>query len=153
MGRPPKSQEEIDLNRNAGHRTREKLEEGIDLELSLPDPPAWLDEIALAEWKRMSTILYEQGLLTEVDVMLLAGYCMDVSNLSQCIEIIKDKGGLAVYLAGQNSQTTPEIALMRTSKQNIQSFYKAFGLLPVQGKRRKKPKEEKAKDDLLHGRG
>src|SRR5262245_52662786 len=43
--------------------------------LKTPDAPPWLDEVALAEWRRVVPMLEELKVLTELDRSMLADYC------------------------------------------------------------------------------
>ena len=41
----------------------------------MPNPPEWLKNEGLAEWNRISPLLFKQGTLGLVDGVLLAAYC------------------------------------------------------------------------------
>lgn len=45
-----------------------------------PDPPAWLDRVAKATWRKYAPMLERLGLLTEADGESLAAYCAAVSR-------------------------------------------------------------------------
>jgi P27 family predicted phage terminase small subunit len=54
-----------------------------------PRPPKWLDGEGLAEWKRVAPTLYKLGLLTNVDVTMLALYCEAYATYLEHIEFLK----------------------------------------------------------------
>ena len=48
----------------------------------VPDPPDWLSSTwAVGEWNRVAPMLYNAGILTDADLMVLGSYCQLHGNL------------------------------------------------------------------------
>jgi P27 family predicted phage terminase small subunit len=57
------------------------------------DPPAFLvDEIAIAEWRRVASALIAEGVLTLAHQSLLAGYCNAVAKAIRAEQILTREG-------------------------------------------------------------
>ena len=54
---------------------RKDKDAGLKTESSVPVPPVWLSQEAKAEWKRVTSILGELGVLTQLDRAVLTVYC------------------------------------------------------------------------------
>lgn len=52
-------------------------------QLSKPNPPAHLNDDAKAEWRRVVTVLFNAGLMTEMDRAALAAYCQAYGRWAQ----------------------------------------------------------------------
>ena len=46
-----------------------------------PRCPAWLEDEAKKEWKRMAKQMEQLGILTEIDMAAFAGYCQAYARL------------------------------------------------------------------------
>jgi len=57
----------------------------VKLRPKAPEPPAWLDKEALAEWARVVPELDAQGLISIVDRGILASYCTAWSIYVQAV--------------------------------------------------------------------
>ena len=57
-----------------------------------PAPPAFLDDYALAEWKRVAPELWRMGLLTHVDVAALAVYCTSYAQWRTAVQALRTMG-------------------------------------------------------------
>lgn len=58
----------------AGERAEEERFSGFVR--GIPEMPRWMDEVAKREWKRIVPLLYETGILAEIDGSMLARYCV-----------------------------------------------------------------------------
>lgn len=67
-------------------------------------PPVWLPPRAKQEWKRLLPILCQTGIMTEVDVSALAGYCNAWATWIDAIQILKKHGRIQMT---QNGFATP----------------------------------------------
>lgn len=103
-----------------------------------PECPDWLLDDAKEEWKTMSVILEQLGLLTIVDKAAFAGYCQNYAKWKKAEEFIKkhgftykypkkDKDGnvVSIYIA-----PFPEVAIARASLEQVRQFCVEFGLTP-----------------------
>lgn len=120
-----------------------------------PEPPAFLCEVAQQEWSRMSEKLYVLGLITEVDVAALVGYCeafamvVEITNLLE--KRAEEKGVAFKYL----SQTTNGniiqnqlIGTRNTAFKLMKDFMVEFGMTPSSRTKVTAVKQEKKKGFL-----
>ena len=78
------------LRGNPGRRRQTKTEP--TLAPGIPDPPAFLSEIALQEWLRVAPALAAAGLLTLLDRAALAAYCALWARVLACEEDLTLRG-------------------------------------------------------------
>ena len=130
----------IRLNQNAGHHIKAELEGEPTPEVRIPDCPDGLLGEAKREWFRITKELYDQGLVTELDVQLLKTYCINVqirddmwSYIRKCKKFL-DGGikleGPAASFHGRNSQTQSEYNALKSADDMILAIAKQFGLSP-----------------------
>lgn len=70
------------LEGNPGKRAL-NLADGVNPRVEIPSPPAHLGKEAKKEWKRISPLLEELGLISGLDRAALALYCQAVGRLSE----------------------------------------------------------------------
>ena len=70
------------LQGNAGKRAL-NLSDGINPKIEVPTAPAHLGKAARKEWKRITPILEQLGLISGLDVATLALYCQCFGRLSE----------------------------------------------------------------------
>lgn len=58
----------------------------------VPDCPDWLEDEAKAEWERMSTVLENMGMLTDMDMVAFAGYCQAYARWREAEEFLSQHG-------------------------------------------------------------
>jgi P27 family predicted phage terminase small subunit len=78
MPRRPKPTALRELDNNAGHRPANGREPSI--EITLPEPPDYLDERAREEWARVGRQLFMARVITALDRANFAAYCQAVSR-------------------------------------------------------------------------
>ena len=78
---------------DAEEKTRE-VEAGIPSEpgRKMMYCPRWLDEDAKKEWRRLSAVLIQEGLLTEKTYNSFASYCQEWSRYQKQQILINEKG-------------------------------------------------------------
>lgn len=96
----------------------------------VPRCPAWLSPLARKEWKRATRELDKLGLMTRLDLALLAAYCAAVAQMAECSEYIEKQGGVVKYLKGRNSQTAMHLSTMRAAQAFIKAAAAEFGMSP-----------------------
>ena len=97
--------------------------------MCIPDPPSVLDEIALEEWQSISVLLYEQGLLTELDRAALAGYCTAFSLWVKANAVLR-KSALLVKTSKNSLVQNPLISISNKSMELMHMFMSEFGMSP-----------------------
>jgi len=121
--------------------------------LEIPEPPAFLDEIAVEEWHRVAPDLYDRGLLTKMFVAMLAGYCQSFSMFAHATEGI-NKHGTMIKTTNGNHIQSPIVGILNQSKEHVRKFAVEFGLSPASLNKvsAKKPEEVKNKFGKFGGK-
>lgn len=135
-----------------------KNEPDPDVLDAAPRPPSHLNRWAKQMWKDTAVELLSLGMLTKIDLYSLEILCEQYGiyrELKDAITHIETPGGsrikisIAKYLAGQNSQTIPEYAGMRSAFERYTALLKEFGLSPASRSRIDVPqKEPKSRDPM-----
>ncbi len=101
----------------------------LGIKTEMPQCPKHLDNTARKEWRRVAPILFEHGLLTELDTAALASYCQNYARWIDCEEIIAEEGLTFTTEKGYIGQR-PEVGLANKCMTTIKDFCKEFGLTP-----------------------
>jgi P27 family predicted phage terminase small subunit len=130
----------INLNDNAGHHKKSSLENEPTPELKIPDCPSDLQSRAREAWYQITELLYENGLVSELDEQALKTLCVNIQVRDELLEYLQsyevelDNGtkvkGFVAYFVGKNSQTTPEWKAYREAEETIMRICKEFGMTP-----------------------
>lgn len=126
---------------------------------AVPKPPLGLNRWARQEWKRLAPDLVEQALLTSLDLTTLEIACRLYGLSREAEEAIyhprdpqtgrRGRRTLQQYLAGRNSQTTPELATARSAWSLYRSYLVEFGLSPASRNRIHLPESKGAGEDPM----
>jgi P27 family predicted phage terminase small subunit len=117
-----------------------------------PPCPPELSDLAKKEWRRVSRLLVKLGLLTEVDLAALAGYCDAYGMWITSAEKLKTTPVVIVY-KGLPMQS-PWVAIHANAGKQMLQFLQQFGLSPSSRTRVKgdKPPAADEFEDFLSGR-
>lgn len=96
---------------------------------AVPEPPKWLRGEALAEWKRITPKLAAAGLLTQLDLAVLAGYCGAWGDLCDATRIVQDQGTTFISPRGM-LVLHPELRRIEKARAALRAFASEFGLSP-----------------------
>ena len=115
---------------NPGKRALPKNEPRPEAPKSLK-PLAWLSPEAKKEWRRVAPELERCGLLTEVDIGLLAAYCDAFADMQRA-----EKGRAKL---DDDLATTPNglvqqhalVGIKRGARSDMATFCKLFGMAPT----------------------
>lgn len=123
----------------------------------VPKPPSHLSLYAKRLWKSLAPELMDKGILTVVDLAALEICCAAYGEYRQAYDAVyrpRDpktgrivKRTLTQYMAGQNSQTTPEYTAMRQAWTAFKSYLMEFGLTPASRNRIELPEPEEPEKD------
>ena len=94
-----------------------------------PRCPAWLEDEAKKEWKRMGKTLEQMGLLTEMDMAAFAGYCQAYARWKEAEEFITQHGSIVKTPSGYWQQV-PQVSIAQTYLKIMNRFAEQFGLTP-----------------------
>lgn len=126
-GRKPKPTAVKILEGNPGKR---KLDMGEPRpEKKAPRCPAWLEDEAKKEWKRMAKQLEQLGILTEIDMAAFAGYCQAYARWKEAEEYISENGMIMKAPSGY-CQQVPQVSIAQTYLKIMNRFCEQFGLTP-----------------------
>lgn len=101
-GRKPKPTALKILEGNPGKRPLNESEPKP--EKKAPKCPSWLEPEAKKEWRRMSKILQELGILTQIDASAFAGYCQAYARWKEAEEFLTKHGTIFKTLSGYIQQ-------------------------------------------------
>lgn len=102
-------------------------------------PPAWLDAVAKAEWRRVQKLTSHQGVITVVDRPALTGYVVAWSNL---VAASKDVAKRGVMIPARSSADkakgedqalvkNPSLQVLRDSQATMKSWCRELGFTPA----------------------
>ena len=100
-------------------------------ELATPEPPAWLNADALAEWKRLVPELEALRILTRVDRDDLAAYCDALAEWKEATEDLAANGSLYVETPQGFLQAHPAVSIRRNAREAVRKFSALYGLNPA----------------------
>ena len=99
-----------------------------------PRCPSWLHPDAKAEWKRIVPQLRDLGLLSQVDMAALVGYCQSWAWYKQANEYLLEHGDVYDLLDDHGnvkySQQRPQVGIANKQLANIKAFCVEFGMTP-----------------------
>lgn len=135
------------LEGNAGKRSL-NLGDGINPRIEIPVPPKHLSREARKEWKRITPLLEELGLVSGLDRTALALYCQAAGRLMELEEafngqvnrLMSDKKieyADAVYEASHAvtpsgyAQQSVMVQLIKSHREQVNRYLQHFGLSPA----------------------
>jgi P27 family predicted phage terminase small subunit len=134
------------LEGNAGKRSLD-LSAGVNPRIEIPSPPKHLGKEARKEWKRITPILEELGLISGLDRAALALYCQAAGRLAELEEsfngqvALKEGEGMsyadAVYDASHSvtpsgyAQQSVLVQLIGKHREQLNRYLMHFGLSPA----------------------
>lgn len=99
-------------------------------EIAAPDCPAHLSEEARAEWLRIVPLLLTLRLLTKIDMVALAAYCVLYARWAEAERKVAE-GGTLVKVNGQVIPS-PHLTIATNSLKLLKDYLAQFGLSPAQ---------------------
>ena len=127
-GRKPKPTAVKVLEGNPGKRSLNTAEPKPDKKA--PRCPAWLEDEAKKEWKRMAKQLEHLGILTEIDMAAFAGYCQAYARWKAAEEFISKHGAIVKTPSGYWQQV-PQVSIAQQYFKQMGKFCEQFGLTPA----------------------
>ena len=145
-GRKPKPTALKVLEGNPGKRPLNKNEPKP--EKKAPKCPSWLEPEAKKEWRRMSKILEELGILTEIDASAFSGYCQAYARWKEAEEFLTKHGTIFKTPSGYIQQV-PQVSIAQTYLKIMKDFCSEFGLTPSARSRIHAAVDKKDTDDEM----
>lgn len=118
-----------------GNPGKQKLPQGepVIVQAEMVEPPSFLDEYALEEWKRLAPGLYKIGILTPLDRSVFAAYCDAVSEWRRARELMAEKSGIDGLISEKASGNQAKSVLLNIATDAAKSMLKfgaELGLTP-----------------------
>jgi P27 family predicted phage terminase small subunit len=134
-GRRPKPTNLKVLTGNPGRRPLNENEPSYPL--SSLDPPDQLDDLAVAEWRRLVPILEAGGVLTDVDTATLTAYCGVYSTFMKAEQALSELAardttfdGLLVRTKNGNLIQNPLLGVRNTALDKMLKCAVELGMTP-----------------------
>lgn len=144
-GKKPIPTEMKRLAGNPGRRALNNAEPTPDVEL--PQPPAHLNDVALAEWKRISAELIALKVVSKIDATALAMYCdayarwVDASNALQ-------KEGMIITSSKGFKSMSPYVRIVNQTLVLMKAMLVEFGMTPASRVRLMVPNEDEEQEEF-----
>jgi P27 family predicted phage terminase small subunit len=120
---------------NPGKRPLNKREARV--KASQPTAPAFLNDDAKVEWSRVAGILFDAGLMTEIDRAALAAYCQAYGRWAEAERALarmaaKDEANraLMVKTVSGNAIQNPLVGIANKAKADMMRYAVEFGMTP-----------------------
>lgn len=104
---------------------------------SIPAAPSFLSAYALEEWEVVSTALYHQGVLGDVDRAALAAYCQAYGRWRQAEEALEKMAardqvtfGLMIKTTNGNAVQNPLVGAANKAMADMVRYAAEFGMTP-----------------------
>lgn len=136
------------LNGNPSNRPVNEQEAEPSVDEETPKPPAWLDNEAKKEWKRIVPELRKVGLLSMVDHPSFAAYCQTYSRFIASEKVLK-KEGLTFETPNGYPQQRPEVSISNKALEQMRKYASDFGLSPSSRSRLQIDGGENKEDEFL----
>lgn len=98
--------------------------------IEIPSCPPGLSAGAKTEWRRISPILEDMGLLSNMDRSALAAYCETYGRWMRSLKEIQ-KGGEVIETPNGSLQVSPWVSIARNAEKEIRQFCSEFGMTPA----------------------
>lgn len=131
-GTKKKSAEE--LERRGSRRANQRRAEQVTRSAEIPDIPEELagvmDSTAIEHWSYITAAVAREGLLSKVDLVVVAQYCIAYSEI---IELSKDvaENGRSFTTPKGYQQVRPEMTLLNQARTRIEKLAKELGFTPT----------------------
>ncbi len=113
--------------------------------ISVPSMPKHMSKEAGKEWRRITPLLLDLGLITEIDMAALTMYCVMWGNHVKAENMLR-KHGLIITTPKGNDQVSPWVSISKHSMLAAHKFLVEFGLTPASRTKVSAAKKTKSKD-------
>jgi P27 family predicted phage terminase small subunit len=138
MSGPPPTPLHLRMLRGNPGKRRLRPEPEPAREPQCPDPPAFVTGYAADEWWRVAPELHRLGLLTVLDIMPLAAYCVSYRRWRQAEEALAkmaerdpDTGALIIKNQVGHPQRNPLVKIAADAAADMLRYANEYGLTPV----------------------
>ena len=117
--------------------------------------PDWLCDVGREEWNRIEPDLIELGLLTNIDVNILAIYCDAYAKYIEASQYIQQHGMVMEYENKNgvvNLVANPYVAVANKYSTIIKKYCEEFGLTPTSRAKISIPKKAASENETSNSR-
>jgi len=141
----------IDLRGGTAHTHKKPRDQEPRPPEKMPECPEHLDEQARIEWKRCGDVMQSIGLMTELDMAVLAGYCQAFSEWARATTEVPKQGPVWVDPNTGLPKINPWLRVAREAYDRMMRAAVLLGLSPSSRATLKveKPKAPDAGDEFL----
>jgi len=97
--------------------------------VSIPEPPKWLDRMAVIEWRRVTPELEHLGLLSQIDQATIGTYCQAYSDVRRHTKALQEEGEVVPGSKG-NLVANPRCRLLKEAYDRMHRAAGQFGMTP-----------------------
>lgn len=126
------------LRGNPGHRPLNESEPQPEISANVPEPPPFLTGYGRDEWWRVAPQLYRLGLLTALDVAVLAAYAQAYASWRLAEESLAEMAkrdpvtsGLLIKTSSGDAAQNPLVGIARRAASDMVRYASEFGLSPA----------------------
>ena len=126
--------------------------------LVCPKPSKSLNDKEQKVWDELAPMLFNLGVLTEMDIVALTLLCRDIAMYRECLAIV-NKEGMVIKMVGSQGQTVlkvnPSYTIQRQLAGDILQMLREFGMTPASRMKivvGEKPKEKSKLEELKERR-
>lgn len=115
--------------------------ENIAPPAAVPVPPPIVadDEVAADEWHRVTSLLFDEGAIAELDRAVLALYCSAYARWTHATAKLAETGGPLVANERGEPQQNPWLAIARAAARELHQAAEPLGLSPAARNKVKRP--------------
>ncbi len=145
-GRKPKPTSLKLLYGNPGKRPLNKNEPKPPLEI--PDPPDHLDDVAKKEWSRITKLLSDLKLISQLDMAGVAAYCVAYSRWADAEKKVAKHGIIVMSPDKKFPMKSPYLSVAEAAMEAMRKMLGEFGLTPTSRARLHVPTAPQELDDF-----
>jgi P27 family predicted phage terminase small subunit len=124
-GRKPKATIIKLVTGNPGRRPLNAQE--AKTQVAIPSPPELLKGEALREWRRITVLLKDVGLIAQLDRAILAGYCKAWERWIECEKMLETTG-LIIKAPNGYPMYSPYLAASNKALDQVRQYAEQIGL-------------------------
>lgn len=100
---------------------------------AVPPRPDWLSDEAVTEWDRIAPLLVELGLISELDLAALAGYCQAYATFAGAQRVLRMAGskGYVDFTPNGMRVMSVNFQIANRAEESMRKYLTDFGLSPA----------------------
>jgi P27 family predicted phage terminase small subunit len=118
-------------NKQAGKQaTLEQEANAVDIRI--PSAPSYVTGLALREWRRITRVLKQYGLITLLDRAAVAAYCISYQRWAEAEAVLQERGpaGMVQTYDSGAQAIDPMVSIANKYNSQMVGYLHEFGLTP-----------------------